>query len=59
MSTKIQEDLARIGRALDGITAHVQTKVETTAANVIGKLADHVENLEKQVKQDKEDSNKK
>ncbi len=58
MSTKIQEDLARIGRSLDSITAHVQTKVETTAANVISKLADHVENLEKQVKKEKDDAKK-
>lgn len=59
MSNKIQEDLTRIARSLDGITAHVHAKVTESATSVISKLADHVESLEKQVKQEKEDSTKK
>lgn len=59
MSEKIQKDLARIGRALDGITAHAKTKVETMASKTISALADHVENVEKKIKQENKDAAKK
>ncbi len=47
MSEKTQRDIARINRAFDNIAAHAKAKVERAYGLTISALADHVENIEK------------